>query len=141
MAKAAGCSLFQGYYFCRPTTFSGGALSANGVAQMRLVAALNQPSASVNSIEDLLKRDSGLSYRVLRSVNSAAFGLRREVRSIREALLFLGLDQVRKLPLDSETRAALLAEDNATRTALDAVASYQQGDLASRSAGLYGAGC
>jgi EAL and modified HD-GYP domain-containing signal transduction protein len=63
---------------------------------MRLVAALNQPSVSLSAIEDLLKHDASLSYRVLRSVNSAGFGLRREIHSIREALLLLGLDQVRK---------------------------------------------
>jgi hypothetical protein len=85
-ARAAGCSLFQGYYFCRPVTFSGRALPANHVTQMRLVAALNQPSVSLSAIEDLLKHDASLSYRVLRSVNSAGFGLRREIHSIREAL-------------------------------------------------------
>lgn len=95
-ARTAGCSLFQGYYFCRPVTFSGRALPANHVTQMRLVAALNQPSVSLSAIEDLLKHDASLSYRVLRSVNSAGFGLRREIHSIREALLLLGLDQVRK---------------------------------------------
>ena len=95
-AKAAGCALFQGYFFCRPVTFSGRGLPTNHVAQMQLVASLNRPSVSLASIEDLLKRDGALSYRVLRSVNSAAFGLRREVRSIREALLLLGLGQVRK---------------------------------------------
>lgn len=95
-ARAAGCSLFQGYYFCRPVTFSGRALPANQLTQMRLVAALNQSSVSLTAIEDLLKHDASLSYRVLRSVNSAGFGLRREIHSIREALLLLGLDQVRK---------------------------------------------
>jgi HD-like signal output (HDOD) protein len=41
----------------------------------------------------MLKRDPRLSLRVLRCVNSAGFGLRREVYSIREALLLLGLHQ------------------------------------------------
>lgn len=95
-ARAAGCSLFQGFYFCRPVTFSGKALPANQLTQMRLVAALNQPAVSLGAIEDLLKHDTSLAYRVLRTVNSAGFGLRREIQSIREALLMLGLDQVRK---------------------------------------------
>lgn len=95
-ARAAGCSLFQGYYFCRPETFSSGALPASSVTQLRLVAALNQPSVSLTAIEDLLKHDASLAYRVLRTVNSAGFGLRREIHSIREALLLLGLDQIRK---------------------------------------------
>lgn len=96
MARAAGCSLFQGYYFSRPATFSARALPSNQLTQMQLLAALNKPAVSLNEIEALLKCDPSLTYRVLRSVNSAGFGLRREVQSIREALLMLGLDQVRR---------------------------------------------
>ncbi len=95
-AKAAGCSLFQGYYFCRPQTVSVKAMSANQLTQMQLFAALMQQNVSLAAIEELLKRDTTLSYRVLRTVNSAGFGLRREISSIREALLMLGLEQVRK---------------------------------------------
>ncbi|MGD9902549.1 MAG: EAL and HDOD domain-containing protein [Vicinamibacterales bacterium] len=95
-AKAAGCSLFQGYYFCRPQTVSVKAMAANQLTQMQLVAALLRPNVPLSEIEELLKRDTTLSYRVLRTVNSAGFGLRREISSIREALVLLGLDQIRK---------------------------------------------
>ena len=95
-AKAAGCSLFQGYYFCRPQTVSVTAMSANQLTQMQLLAALMQTNVSLMAIEELLKQDTTLSYRVLRTVNSAGFGLRREISSIREALVMLGLDQIRK---------------------------------------------
>lgn len=95
-ARALGYALFQGYYFCRPTTFSGGALSARRLAYARLLAALNKPNVSVNGVEDLIKHDASLTYRVLRCINSAAFGVRREIHSIRQALVLLGLEQVRK---------------------------------------------
>ena len=95
-ARGLGYHYFQGYYFCRPTTFSGGALSARRLAYARLLAALNKTNVSVNSIEDLIKHDASLTYRVLRCINSAAFGIRREIQSIRQALVLLGLDQVRK---------------------------------------------
>ncbi len=96
VAREAGCTLFQGYYFCKPVRLSGQSLSTSQIGQMRLISALYKPTVSLSTIEELLKLDSGLSYRVLRTVNSAALGLRREVRSIREALLYLGLDQVRR---------------------------------------------
>ena len=95
-ARALGCSLFQGYYFCRPRTFSVGAISTSQLTQMRLLSALNNPKSSFMEIEELVKHDASLSYRVLRCVNSAAFGVRKEVRSIREALQLLGLGQIRK---------------------------------------------
>jgi c-di-GMP phosphodiesterase len=94
--QALGCALFQGYYFCRPHTMAMQAMSASQVTQMRLLAALLRPDASIVQIEDLLKHDASLTYRVLRCVNSAGFGLRREIKSVREALLLVGLDQVRK---------------------------------------------
>ena len=95
-ARDAGCTFFQGYYFCRPRTISMQALSATQLTRMQLLAALYQPDASIPHVEDLLKRDVSLSYRVLRCVNSAGFGLRREIGSIREGLVLLGLDQIRK---------------------------------------------
>lgn len=95
-ARAAGCSLFQGYFFCRPQTVSVRAISASQVTQRQLLAALMQTNVSIVAIDELLKRDTTLSYRVLRTVNSAGFGLRREIGSIREALVMLGLDQIRK---------------------------------------------
>lgn len=95
-AAAAGCSLFQGYHFARPERVAVRSMAAGEVTQLQLFAALMRPTVSIVDVEELLKRDTALSYRVLRTVNSAGFGLRREIGSIREALLMLGLDQVRK---------------------------------------------
>jgi EAL and modified HD-GYP domain-containing signal transduction protein len=47
-------------------------------------------------VEDMVSRDLALSMRVLRSVNSAAFGIQHEITSMRHALVLLGLAQVRK---------------------------------------------
>ena len=86
-ARAAGCTLHQGYFFCRPQGVAVRAMSTQQLTQMRLMAALNHPNASAITIEGLVKQDARLCYRVLRCVNSAGFGLRREIQSIREALM------------------------------------------------------
>lgn len=95
-ARRAGCALFQGYYFCRPQTFAVQRISSRQLTQMQLIAALNRPNVSALHIEDLLKHDPQLSYRVLRCVNSAAFALQREVQSIRQAVVMLGLQRIRQ---------------------------------------------
>jgi EAL and modified HD-GYP domain-containing signal transduction protein len=95
-ADSAGYHLFQGYYFCRPATFKARTLSTTAAAYARLLVALNKPDATVLEIEELIKRDPSLTYRVLQCVNSAAYGIRRQLESIRQALVLLGLDQVRK---------------------------------------------
>jgi EAL and modified HD-GYP domain-containing signal transduction protein len=95
-ALAVGYRLFQGYYFCRPTTFAATPMPARRLAYMGLLGALNRQDMTVDELEDLVKHDVSLSYRVLRSVNSWLYGLRNEVTSIRHALILLGLDQIRK---------------------------------------------
>lgn len=93
---AAGYHYFQGYFFCRPTTFAATPLPARRLAYVQLLAALNREKLSLSEVEDLVKHDLSLSYRVLRSANSAATASHREVTSIRSALVLLGVDQVRK---------------------------------------------
>jgi EAL and modified HD-GYP domain-containing signal transduction protein len=50
----------------------------------------------MDELEELVKQDAVLSLRVLRCINSAAFAIRREVRSLREALVLLGMGPIRK---------------------------------------------
>jgi EAL and modified HD-GYP domain-containing signal transduction protein len=95
-ARNAKCRYFQGFYFCEPVMRPTQALPARQMACMNLLAALNRPNLSINELEELVKRDVSLAVRVLRSVNSAAFASGREITSIRQALVLLGIDQVRK---------------------------------------------
>jgi c-di-GMP phosphodiesterase len=93
---AAGCDLFQGYFFCRPAVVGTRGISANRLALLQVVAALNDPAIELSEIEQLVARDVALSFRLLRYVNSAFFGLRGDVRSIGQALALLGLENVRR---------------------------------------------
>jgi EAL and modified HD-GYP domain-containing signal transduction protein len=95
-ARAAGFVLFQGYYFCRPVTIKGATPPARRATYLRLLAAINQPDVTLGELEELVKQDVSLCYRVLRCINSAAFGLQMEIHSIRQALVLLGVGQVRK---------------------------------------------
>src|SRR5262249_3741593 len=94
--KAAGYDYFQGYFFCRPRTFATTHLPARRLAYVQLLAALNKPDLSFDELENLVKHHVSLSYRVMRSANSAAYGVRHEITSIRAALVLLGFDQIRK---------------------------------------------
>ncbi len=47
-------------------------------------------NADIAKLEAVLKRDAALSYKLLRFINSAGFGLGREIQSLRQALALLG---------------------------------------------------
>src|SRR6185436_3732480 len=46
-AKAAGYTLFQGYFFCKPERLTARAFEVNQVTQLRLLAQLNNPNATI----------------------------------------------------------------------------------------------
>ena len=91
-----GFDLFQGYFFCKPEQMAAKGVAPNRLALLQLVAALQDPAIEFSQLETLISRDLPLSYRLLRYINSAFFGLRREVSSIGRALTLLGLENVKK---------------------------------------------
>jgi c-di-GMP phosphodiesterase len=91
-----GFELFQGYFFCKPEMMSAKGVAPNRLAMLQLLAALQDPDIEFADLETLISRDVALSYRLLRYINSAFFGLRREVDSIGRALTLLGLANVKR---------------------------------------------
>jgi EAL and modified HD-GYP domain-containing signal transduction protein len=57
---------------------------------------LHDPDLTVMRLEEIIKPDPSMCYRVLRAVNSAGAALQTTVHSIREALVLLGCDTVRR---------------------------------------------
>ena len=94
-AAAEGFRRFQGFCIGRPKP-GARSVSSRQLASLQLLSALNRPNLSIGELEDVVKHDAGLCYQLLRTINSAAHGLPRTVTSIREALLLLGRDMVRR---------------------------------------------
>lgn len=65
-------------------------------AQIVRLLNLVREEAEVNEIEAALKQDVTLSYKLLRYINSAGFGLMVEVQSFRHAVTILGMDKLNK---------------------------------------------
>ncbi|MBI5364941.1 MAG: HDOD domain-containing protein [Planctomycetes bacterium] len=95
--KAMGFTLFQGYFLERPGMLRTRAVAANQAALVQLVVELQDPDCDVDRIEAVVQRDPGITYRLLRCVNSAAYGLSRRIESLHEAIVFLGAATVRNL--------------------------------------------
>jgi EAL and modified HD-GYP domain-containing signal transduction protein len=91
-----GFTYFQGFFFGRPMLAPRRNGSGAQIAHLRLLRALQNPDLSVRQLEELVKHDTALCYRILRTVNSAAFALQTTVHSILEALILLGTDSVRR---------------------------------------------
>ncbi len=89
-ARAEGFTLFQGYYFCRPTLLSRRSVPANTVEYFHILQRLQEQPLDLKDLCPLIKRDAALTYRLLRLVNSPLYPHRDEIRSIRSAILTVG---------------------------------------------------
>jgi HD-like signal output (HDOD) protein len=69
---------------------------------LALRTALGNPNISVKSIVQIVERDVGISAKILQLVNSAFFGLPREISTLQTAVSFLGMQTVQNLVLSAE---------------------------------------
>lgn len=90
----AGFELLQGDFHCRPRALADppAPSSMAGLRTATQVAAAGDPEALILAIS----RDPGLSVRLLRFMNSAAFSLRHRVSSVPHAVRLLGPRTVRQ---------------------------------------------
>ncbi len=92
---ALGFDLFQGYFFCEPAVLRGKQASPSRLATLRLLQKLNDPEFMFDELAEVISTDATLAYKLLRYINSAYFGLRRQIESIRHALVMLGQKNIR----------------------------------------------
>lgn len=88
-----GIDCFQGYYFAHPETLSAKVINP---AYANILSLLNmlRNNAEIRDIENALKRDVALSFKLLRYINSAGFGLSCEIHSFRHAVTILGYQKL-----------------------------------------------
>jgi c-di-GMP-related signal transduction protein len=91
-----GYLYFQGYFFSKPQMLSHHDVPAYKLAYLRILQAANSPTVDMQDIADQIKGETSLSYRLLRYLNSPAFFLAAEIRSIPHALMLLGERGVRR---------------------------------------------
>jgi len=91
-AMKLGYSYLQGYFFSKPNIVAGKEISVNDTFSMKTLKELQSSSLTLDKLEEITKEDVSLSYKLLKLINSPAYGLKSKVHSIRSALALLGTD-------------------------------------------------
>ncbi|HEY8340072.1 MAG TPA: HDOD domain-containing protein [Egibacteraceae bacterium] len=115
-AKADGYTLFQGYYFARPKLLPLRDITALNATRLQLLEHLQRDELDYDHLERVLRQDPALVYKLLSYVNAAAFGLRHEITSVRQGLVFVGEDNLRRWA--SLVILALLTDDHPAELAI-----------------------
>ena len=95
-ALEMGFSYFQGYFFSKPEVLSGKDISIPKMNLIQIMAEANKEDFEFEKLERVITRDLGMSYKLLRYVNSAFFRRRESISSIRQAIALLGERQIRQ---------------------------------------------
>jgi len=66
---------------------------------VQIVEAFQNPEVTLDQVGEIIAKDMAMTAKILKLVNSAFFGLRRQVSSPSEAANYLGLDTIRSLVL------------------------------------------
>lgn len=96
ICRDAGIELFQGYYLQRPQLVYGKKIKNSSETALQIVAQLQEPSIDIDDLCISISRDTKLSYQILKIINSPLCRLPRKVSSLKEAVVFLGLEQIKK---------------------------------------------
>ena len=90
---------FQGYYFNKPFLLKDNDMSINKRIYSQMIREPLKEDFEINKIEELMKSDTTLAYKLLKFLNCGYFGFLVQIKSIRQAIALLGRNQLRRWTL------------------------------------------
>jgi EAL and modified HD-GYP domain-containing signal transduction protein len=87
---------FQGFFFASPAILHTSRVPACQLSGLRLVKQIQREELDLQAIEDLIRHDISFSHSLFAYLNSAAFHWADRIESIRQCLLLLGSDEIRR---------------------------------------------
>ncbi|WP_111976457.1 EAL and HDOD domain-containing protein [Algibacillus agarilyticus] len=96
-AAKMGFDYFQGYFFCKPEMSERKEVESNKHILLGLYRETLKNDLNVKRITRYFEQDLNLSYKLLRFINSGAIPIREKIGSIKQAIVYLGESEMRKL--------------------------------------------
>lgn len=92
-AKELGFDYFQGFLLSHPQVMTGKTLSSPNAALIDLLSEISRNDFDYNRLEDILKRDVSMSYRLFRYINIYLY--KRDLCSLKQVMTLLGQKELR----------------------------------------------
>lgn len=91
-----GFGLYQGFFFSKPETMQQREIPSCKLNYLRFLEQINRPELDHAAVESIIRQDVSLSFKLLKYLNSAAFGLRSKIESIGHAIRLLGDQKLKR---------------------------------------------
>ena len=96
VAKHSGYELFQGYFFEQPQIIKATDIPTNTLQYFQILTLLKDDEPNIDLLAESIERDISLTYKLLQMINNSDKRSKSKVRSIKQAILLLGLAELRK---------------------------------------------
>lgn len=87
---------FQGTYFGEVSIIKDKDMSIRNVNRFNIIIELLNDDFEMGKIEHIIRSDVGISYKLMRFLNSSIFAFVQKISSIRQAIMLLGREELRK---------------------------------------------
>ena len=94
--KTAGVDYFQGYFFAKPEMLTHGNVEPSKLVVLDLLKSTAKSNFCFKDIEQKVSKDLSLTARILKLVNARGGDEKREMKSISQAVVYLGEDALRQ---------------------------------------------
>lgn len=94
--KMLGFTLFQGYFFAKPEMLKQKKITTTKKNIIELISQASKVDLNINTISDIFSVDPGLTYKLLRFINSPTYGSSQEITSLKHALAYIGQVELKK---------------------------------------------
>ena len=91
-----GYTYFQGYFFAKPQIVSSQGIQPSKLNQIRLLSILSEKEFDFAKVADIIEMDTAFSYEILKIANSSYFSRGTQIKTIKHALVRLGMADVKK---------------------------------------------
>lgn len=96
LALDMGFDYFQGYFFAKPTMIKQNDVDYNYGLVVAIYAEIMKQSPDIKTIASLFELDAALAYKLLRLINSGVFPIQSQISSLKQALVYLGHERLKK---------------------------------------------
>ncbi|MEL0639610.1 HDOD domain-containing protein [Pseudoalteromonas aliena] len=96
LAYEMGFDYFQGYFFARPTMIKQTDIDYNYGLVVAIYTEIMKQNPDLKVIVGLFELDAALAYKLLRLINSGVFPIQNNIPSLKQALVYLGHERLKK---------------------------------------------
>lgn len=125
--------LFQGFFYQRKVAGDGQGISTGRLATLQLLTECANPDATLEMFESIIGRDPALTFRVMQLANSGFTSLSRRLSSLRDALITVGVSNIRNLAMIASLNRL---EDSQQELLVNSLVRAKMCEVLSRPCGL-----